>query len=326
MAGTIKFLNGNMYYIDYGNMMYKYDGVKFDSVPKLLNGLSNDVYDYDVMPNGTIWIVNGDGLLKYDGTTTTKIIGNIPNRYFLSVKYDDQRRTLWIGTNKGVIQYDVDFGTSVMIDHTVVPQMLGAEAIQTITADKNNTIWFGANNSRAMFYDGTQYTVIGLPNAQTNDFVVDIDFNQDTVYFNMTGGNGGVYKYFNGNFQFLHPSTVPQLVSAQNDAILVDKTGSLWIAHADAGVSVNRNVTATGIGTVEASAISLYPNPTNSIVTITGTFEGDAAYQVKDIHGKLCGKALLANHQIDVSNLVAGIYIIAIKDSQHTYTSRLIKQ
>jgi hypothetical protein len=107
---------------------------------------------------------------------------------------------------------------------------------------------------------------------------------------------------------------------------LVDKTGSLWIAHADAGVSVNRNVTATGIGTVEASALSLYPNPTNSIVTITGTFEGDAAYQVTDVHGKLCGKALLANHQIDVSNLDAGIYFIAIKDSQHTYTSRLIKQ
>jgi hypothetical protein len=326
MAGSIKFLNGNMYYIDYGNMMYKYDGVKFDSVPKLLNGLSNDVYDYDVMPNGTIWIVNGDGLLKYDGTTTTKIMGNITNRYFLSLKYDDQRRTLWIGTNKGVIQYDVDFGTSVMIDHTVVPQMLGAEAIQTITADKNNTIWFGANNSRVMFYDGTQYTVIGLPNAQTNDFVVDIDFNQDTVYFNMTGGNGGVYKYFNGNFQFLHPTTVPQLLSAQNDAILIDKSGSLWIAHADAGVSVNRSGTATGIGNVELSGLSFYPNPTNSIVTITGNFERNAAYQVTDMHGKLYGKALLANHQIDVSNLDAGIYFIAIKDSQHTYTGRLIKQ
>lgn len=326
MAGNIKFLNGNMYYIDYGNMMYKYDGVKFDSIPKLLNGLSNDVYDYDVMPNGTIWIVNGDGLLKYDGTTTTKIIGNISNRYFLSVKYDDQRRTLWIGTNKGVIQYDVDFATSVMIDHTVVPQMLGAEAIQTITADKNNTIWFGANNSRAMFYDGTQYTVIGLPNAQTNDFVVDIDFNQDTVYFNMTGGNGGVYKYFNGNFQFLHPTTVPQLLGAQNDAILIDKSGSLWIAHADAGVSLNRSGTATGIGNVELSGLSFYPNPTNSIVTIIGNFERNAAYQVTDMHGKLCGKALLANHQIDVSNLDAGIYFIVIIDSQHTYTGRLVKQ
>lgn len=110
-----------MYYIDYGNMMYKYDGLKFDSVPKLLNGLSNYVYDYDVMPNGTIWIVNGDGLLKYDGTTTTKkLLGIFLESYFLSVKYDDQRRTLWIGTNKGVIQYDVDFGTSVMIDHTVL--------------------------------------------------------------------------------------------------------------------------------------------------------------------------------------------------------------
>lgn len=326
MAGTIKFLNGNMYYIDYGNMMYKYDGAKFDSVPKLLNGLSNDVYDYDVMPNGTIWIVNGDGLLKYDGTTTSKVIGNVPNRYFLSVKYDDQRRILWVGTSKGIIKYDVDFGTSVFIDHTIVAQMLGAEAIQTIVSDKNNTIWFGANNSRAIFYDGTQYTVIGLPNAQTNDFVVDIDFDQDTTYFNMSGGNGGVYKYFNGNFQFLHPSTIPQLLSAQNDAILIDQNGALWIAHTDAGVSVHRSAAVTGIATVEASALSFYPNPTHSTVTVSGTFEGDAVYQVLDVYGKLCNKAVLTNHQMDVSNLDAGLYFVTIKDSRHTYSGRLLKQ
>lgn len=41
----------------------------------------------------------------------------------------------------------------------------------------------------------------------------------------MSDGNGGVYKYFNRNFQFLHPTTVSQLLSAQNDEILVDKKG-----------------------------------------------------------------------------------------------------
>ncbi len=326
MAGNIKFLNGNMYYIDYGNMMYIYDGTKFDAVPKLLNGLSNDVYDYDVMPDGTIWMVNGDGLLKYDGISTTKVIGNIPSRYFLSLKYDKQRRTLWIGTSKGVIQYDVDFGTSVVIDHNTVPQLLGAEAIQTIVADKNNTIWFGANNSRAMYYDGTQYTVIGLPNAQTNDFVVDIDFNQDTVYFNMSDGNGGVYKYFNGNFQFLHPTTVSQLLSAQNDEILIDKKGSLWIAHADAGVSVNRSATATGIETKVESTLFFFPNPTNSIVNVTGDFEGNGKYRVVDVFGQLCNNGVISNHQIDLSNLKAGIYFIEIEDSKHSYLSRIVKQ
>lgn len=326
MAGNIKFLNGNMYYIDYGNMMYIYDGTTFDAVPKLLNGLSNDVYDYDVMPDGTIWIVNGDGLLKYDGISTTKVIGNIPSRYFLSLKYDEQRRTLWIGTSKGVIQYDVDFGTSVVIDHNAVPQLLGAEAIQTIVADKNNTIWFGANNSRAMYYDGTQYTVIGLPNAQTNDFVVDIDFNQDTVYFNMSDGNGGVYKYFNGNFQFLHPTTVSQLLSAQNDEILVDKKGSLWISHADAGVSVNRSATATGIETKVENALFFFPNPTNAIVNVTGDFEGNEKYRVIDTYGQLCNNGVLSGHQIDLSNLKAGMYFIEIQDSKHSYLGRIVKQ
>ena len=325
MVSTIKFLNGNMYYIDYGSMMYAYNGVNFIAVPKLPAGVSNDVYAYDVDPDGNIWMVNGDGILKYDGIATTKVLGNVSGRYYTSVKFDEQRRVLWIGTSKGIIQYDVDFATSLLIDHTSVSQMAGGEAIQTITNDKNNNIWFGANNGRTVMFDGNQYTVIGLPNAQNNDFVVDIDFDMDSVYFNMRGGIGGIYKYYNGNFKFLHPTTIPQLVSAQNEDILVDKNGSLWIAHDDAGVSVLRSGKATGIKDNDTYSLSFFPNPARNSVAIKGQYSSNALFSIVDMQGKVIQTGLLTG-TIDLSSFEGGLYYISVLDQQKKYFGKLIKQ
>jgi hypothetical protein len=73
------------------------------------------------------------------------------------------------------------------------------------------------------------------------------------------------------------------------------------------------------------SKINIYPNPTKNILNIKTNLHILATIEIYDIKGKLIIKQELLNNSINLENLESGIYIIKIKDSDKTYTSKVIK-
>ncbi len=80
----------------------------------------------------------------------------------------------------------------------------------------------------------------------------------------------------------------------------------------------------TGIVTINDKAISVYPNPTNSILYVNGM--QNANIQIFDLTGKLLINEQNADNQINVSNLQNGIYSIKITNESGTVIRKFVKQ
>jgi len=80
----------------------------------------------------------------------------------------------------------------------------------------------------------------------------------------------------------------------------------------------------TGIVTINDKAVSVYPNPTSSILYISGM--QNANIQLFDLSGKLLINQQNADNQINVSNLQNGIYSVKITNESGTVVRKFVKQ
>lgn len=94
-------------------------------------------------------------------------------------------------------------------------------------------------------------------------------------------------------------------------------------AGCDSVVTVNLIFAiTTGISASESSMISIYPNPSDGVFTISS---GDNYnYQILDINGRIISRGEIQNstHQIDISTQVSGVYFIILNNE----TVRFIKR
>ena len=75
-----------------------------------------------------------------------------------------------------------------------------------------------------------------------------------------------------------------------------------------------------------AQKLSVYPNPTNSILNLDTKGEKIESVRVFTISGQLITVELNADNTMDVSNLKNGLYIIQVKTNNGVALSRFIKQ
>jgi hypothetical protein len=82
------------------------------------------------------------------------------------------------------------------------------------------------------------------------------------------------------------------------------------------------------ISKMESMNLLIYPNPTNGIIQIRNELSSDANLIITDITGKLIIKSQLSklNNQIDLSNIVNGLYLLIIQTENQTYTTKIIKE
>ena len=86
----------------------------------------------------------------------------------------------------------------------------------------------------------------------------------------------------------------------------------------------------TGISQAEATALALYPNPSNGQITLVSDWNmAQASIQIVDLSGKQVFQrieALSAGQQlpIDLTQVEAGLYIVTLSDGIRTHYTKLI--
>ncbi len=85
---------------------------------------------------------------------------------------------------------------------------------------------------------------------------------------------------------------------------------------------------ATGIGNLSSNQISIYPNPSNGIFTITNYEFQITNVEITDITGKRIKQFVIRNSKfvIDLTNQPTGIYFLKINSNDGIYTEKIIIQ
>jgi hypothetical protein len=76
-----------------------------------------------------------------------------------------------------------------------------------------------------------------------------------------------------------------------------------------------------------ATQFAIYPNPATTALNFDlPQLSKQATYNIVSIEGKLVQQSKLTNKTIDIANLQAGIYFVNIKDEQHNYSAKFVKE
>jgi hypothetical protein len=148
--------------------------------------------------------------------------------------------------------------------------------------------------------------------APANAFTYSINQQSDQLYlidaeFNATGVAPGIYHV---------------TLTATDDGIPVGVTTKQFVFEVIYEASL-------GINNIEKSKFSVYPNPTDNLLTIelentNGVFQ----IQLNDLTGKMIISKEIENHeQLNVSNLNEGIYLLTIlKNGEVIGIERVVKK
>lgn len=138
-------------------------------------------------------------------------------------------------------------------------------------------------------------------------------------------------KYDNGNWHqvgneitiSLNPATINanynvavthvRILNNNGNAVDVSVDNMMWWNTGNTA-SVNRNT---------FQHIKIYPNPTQSIINIET--EENSLVKIFDLNGKLLVNQKIENKQIDVSQLISGVYTVQIINKNKAYSQEIIK-
>ena len=94
--------------------------------------------------------------------------------------------------------------------------------------------------------------------------------------------------------------------------------------------SLTKDVATKEVGTANAEDISLYPNPTTGIFTITASNINNGVIEIYDMAGNSMQKTTFNNaksgYQLNVSGYAKGVYLLNIIANNKKYTKKLVIQ
>lgn len=95
--------------------------------------------------------------------------------------------------------------------------------------------------------------------------------------------------------------------------------------HKTIPVRVMYDSNLSGLNTLTEEGLSVYPNPTSSILNIDGLHATDEI-QVLDLQGKLMLNGSQQSKSIDISTLDKGVYLLRVtRDGKHIQTVKILK-
>lgn len=77
--------------------------------------------------------------------------------------------------------------------------------------------------------------------------------------------------------------------------------------------------------TNEISEVKLYPNPAfGGVVHILTKANADKHISVYDVFGEVVLTEKITGKTLDISRLVAGVYVLQVNEDSHTFTRKLV--
>ncbi|MCB9360780.1 MAG: VCBS repeat-containing protein [Flavobacteriales bacterium] len=215
---------------------------------------------------------------------------------------------------------------------------------QTVTVTVNNsstsTISSTACGSYTTPSGNATYTTSGsymdtIPNVGGCDSVITINLtintvdnttvaNNDTITANQTGATYQWIDCNNGN-AVITGATNQQYVATSNGdyAVVVTMNGCT-----DTSACVN--VTSVGVHELNQANISIYPNPTSGLFTISlANAKGAISYTITTLEGRIVEQANNVsqnNIQVNLTNESKGVYFLIIQENNTNRTYKIIRQ
>ena len=220
----------------------------------------------------------------------------------------------------------------------------------TITATSNNTAW-GTVSGGGTYNEGATATLTATA-ATGYRFVSWQDGNTQNPRTVTVTGNAT----YTATFEAIPPTQYTLTVVSNNTAwgtvsgggtynagatatlTATAATGYHFVSWQDGNTENPRTVTVTanatyvatfadnvGIDDVEASSLSVAPNPATVFVEVGGLKAGSSVSLV-DINGKVCYRGTAENGKLtlDVSGLAAGVYFVHVSDGTETAVRKLV--
>lgn len=254
--------------------------------------------------------------------------------------------------------YDVtvtDIQTGCTTTETVVVNSSAISDDDCAGANDINSLFGGAVNvaQTSSLQDNTGYTTVGDP---TTGF--DCHFNGDplesTIWYTFTG-DGNTYRIRSVECNattYLSDAQVAIYSGADcNNLTAVacndDEDGATGVLNVQVDIETTQGteyymlidgydgnagefclevtqIDPSGILDVAYTAIALYPNPTEGMVSWNGI--SAQTVELYDNAGRVAFTATQPNGSVDISSLTEGIYIMMLHTEEGVYTSRVVKQ
>ncbi len=161
--------HGNLWFGTDGDGAYKFDGKSFHHFTKKDGLCSNNVNSIMQDKQGNIWFacmqsyqprMTGDGgVCRYDGKVFTKFpeVNGLSKNDIYTIK-ETTSGDVWIGAT-GVGAYRYDGKTFALFNETDKPHWTRHFGVQSITEDRNGTLWFGFSGGLFRFNGSSFYNV-----------------------------------------------------------------------------------------------------------------------------------------------------------------------
>jgi len=297
---------------------------------------------------------NGQNVLSTNQGLTWNVLGSLGGTFDGTVT---PLGKVLIVSGANILEMNKSNGSTTLIKTFVEPNVQG-NVIEMIDDNNGYVIAINTTDTTTVIFrttDGwTTYTKTGTINSvltvEPNPLVPSFPYAMnlalhviapDTLYINRFNTSNAsvssnvVYKSFNGGVSWITDSIVPYkqggsidrlqgmhyfsdetYVSVWEDGRIVQNTGNIIIT----GIESNEKM-------LEQHNVNVFPNPTVDIVHLNADLEIQEVYLL-DISGKVIVSELVNSkiHQLNMSELTAGLYFLRIKTDKAITTKKIMKQ
>ncbi|WP_170228016.1 Ig-like domain-containing protein [Vicingus serpentipes] len=172
--------------------------------------------------------------------------------------------------------------------------------------------------------DGSGNTAVCSFNVTVSTIDISVTNTSPTLSANQTGASYQWLDCDNGNA--IIPTEIGQTFTATvNGNYAVEITVGSCV-----DTSACENITGVGIKEAATNVVSIYPNPTNGLFTISLANTSQAvSYTITTLEGRIVEQAnnVTANNiEVDLTNESKGIYFLVVKENNTSKTYKVIKQ
>ncbi|MDP1728483.1 MAG: two-component regulator propeller domain-containing protein [Bacteroidota bacterium] len=336
----------------------KFNGTTFTVYDRHNSGLASNLCTAILIDKaGNVWVATHNGAYRFNPTTNvwTTFLPNsgIARSTVLSMAMDS-KGNIWFGHDMSMIsKFD---GTN----WTLSAMSWGHYNVNSIAIDQtNDNVWFTLYGEGLYKIVGnTTYTAVGYMDV----YIISIclDNAHGTAWF---GAETGVSSL--SGTTWTHYSTFEYPVGGSVHAILVDAQNNKWFGTNNAltkfdgttwtnFTTTNSGIPGNGVGCIVKDAggimwltnyglvrfnpnatgtdeikagnnIEMYPNPATEKLSVNG-INPNSTISIYNLNGQLVLSQELNGSEIDISQLVNGIYTAKITDNTGVYTQKLVKQ